>query len=527
MRVTNSTLLRNYERNLNRLATHKFGSEKKIYSGRKFARASESPLSASKALTIRKQLSHTKQYMENLDVADKFYTEAETSLLQISEKLATVRETLIYACNTPLEKEVDVNILAQQLETHAREMVSVFNTDSAERAIFGGESNSPEPFTLEIGEDNFATQILYHGVPVNAYSDYNDFPYSKDIYIDIGIGIVVDQTTQEIDPQSALKVSFNGASISGCGAAKYDASIDLNSLKKQEEYTIDLYMAGEPTTITFRAGATPEETADILNEKLTEAYQYRGVPIPKIEMQNESIDMNSLVGNKEYSLDIDVAGEKRTITFTAGNTPSENKVIINDALKAAFDGSGVTVPEFNLDIEEDIGTFSAGDDTINVEVSPASANAPVIRTTGNIVAGNETDGFENIYIAVNPKSANKPVVDNNYGFSNNYLQITLDAANALKNGDLEYANACIDKIVTSTSHLLMEIADLGNSEEFISFNKERFETRELNLKDRQDTLEATDLETEITAYKTYEALYNACLQMSSAIIPNTIFNYIN
>lgn len=92
---------------------------------------------------------------------------------------------------------------------------------------------------------------------------------------------------------------------------------------------------------------------------------------------------------------------------------------------------------------------------------------------------------------------------------------------------LDYANACIDRIVNSSENLLVEIADLGNAEEYIEFNTSRFDTRELNLKDRQKTLEATDLESEITLMKTYEAIYNAALQMSSSIIPNSIFNYIS
>ncbi len=430
MRVTNSTVLRNYDRNLRRLGKAKFDCEQNIYTGRKFSRASENPLNAAKALTIRKQLYHTDQYMENLDVAEKFYTEAETSLLQISEQLSSVREIIIYACNTTKEKDVDIQILAQQLETKAREMISVFNTDSAERAIFGGECNSAEPFTLEMGDDGFAKQILYHGVPVNAYKDCRDFPYSNDVLIDIGIGMVMDQDTQEVDPQSALRISFNGADVTGCGADKYNASIDLASMENTKKYSFDMYMANEKTTITFRAGATEAETQANINEALAAAYKDRGVPIPTVDAE------------------------------------------------------------------------------------------------GKITAGNETDGFEDIYIAVSEDTENKPTVANDYGFANNYLQITLDAANALKRGDIPYANACIDKIVTASQNLMIEIADLGNNEEFITFNKGRFETRELNLKERQDTLEATDLESEITLMKTYEALYNACLQMSSTIIPQTIFNYI-
>ena len=39
MRITNSTLLRNYDRNLKRISTAKYSSENKIYSGRQYTRA--------------------------------------------------------------------------------------------------------------------------------------------------------------------------------------------------------------------------------------------------------------------------------------------------------------------------------------------------------------------------------------------------------------------------------------------------------------------------------------------------------
>ena len=130
-----------------------------------------------------------------------------------------------------------------------------------------------------------------------------------------------------------------------------------------------------------------------------------------------------------------------------------------------------------------------------------------------------------VYLAKSDGDA--PTFKNGDTYSNNYIQVTLDAAAALRRGDLDYANACIDRIVNSSENLLVEIADLGNAEEYIEFNTSRFDTRELNLKDRQKTLEATDLESEITLMKTYEAIYNAALQMSSSIIPNSIFNYIS
>ena len=286
MRITNSTLLRNYDRNLKRISTAKYSSENKIYSGRQYTRASQSPLKAAKALTVRKQLWHTEQYKENLNVADKFYTEAETSLLQISDSLANVRETIIYACNSTKDESVDLNILAEQLETKAKEMVSIFNTDSAERAIFGGESNSAEPFTLQYDENGRAITVLYHGVPVNAMSDASGYPYSKDVYIDIGIGMVMNDN-QEIDPQSALKISFNGAAVSGCGFEGSDKDLSTLNLKSlnpgaDDDNTIRITAGGKTVTVNFKG----RNTADI-QKAIDDAFNNAGVAGPKISEKGE------------------------------------------------------------------------------------------------------------------------------------------------------------------------------------------------------------------------------------------------
>ncbi len=432
MRITNSTVLRNYDRNLKRLSQNKYSAEQRIYTGRQFSRASQNPLNAAKALTVRKQLSRTAQYKENLEVADKFYTEAETSMIQISDELATVRETLIYACNTTKDQGVDLQILSQQLDTYAHEMVSILNTNSAERTIFGGESNADQPFSLVVGEDGYATEVLYHGVPINAFEDSSDFPYSNEVYIDIGLGMQIDQETQEIDPQTGLRVSFNGAELTGCGSDPSKASVDLAAFENDKDYSIDLFLDGEKKTITFQAGATEAENQAAMQAAIDDAY-------------------------------------------------SKSKL----------------VPIVNAD----------GSITVQDKNNP-----------------NNTD--TKVYVMSTVGAENKATVKNDYQYSMNYIQVTIDAARALKEGNVGYANGCIDQIVNASESLLVEIANLGNMEEFITFNSERYDTRELNLKDRQDTLEASDLEYEITMYKTYEALYNACLQMSSSVIPNSIFSYI-
>lgn len=727
MRITNPTILRGYNRDLNRLLNLKSQTEKRITTGRKFSRAHEAPLSAAKALNVRKSLYYSAQHKENLKVANKFYTEAETSLLQVSEKMASIRETIIAAVNTTKNIE-DYNIYAQQLETNAKELCAIFNTDSAGRAIFGGESDDTSPFEIINDANGNASTVLYHGIPVNALNDYKSFPYSKEVNLDIGLGMDIDQETQEVDPQSVLKISFVGTKVSGCGAQYGVADVDLSQIKPNRSYCIDVFAGDVKKTISFMGKANPQDNVDLINDELKKAFKAQketglGYPIMdkqgvialyKDELNDDGSiktaeipvedGMCCIVNNKEknpraedlvvdndsgytnkfkvipenleegqiYSIDVKVGnGVSKTVTFKAatGDDPEARDLATIDNVQKALDKEfgegvvnisktkatlGVITSEGNkvkvscednkgmspTAVKADITTestskfntakFAAGTYTFsvpggtNITVTLADGDKIVDKfnaatadykmdtdgvikkadgtyvlgitckdaTGANVASGFKTDysidlgsmiaganydlkvvmdngkdiknisfkagadkaetlkniqdalngtkvtltekGTSGVYqlsdgaAIANPVTASKdnPVVDRESIYSNNYIQLTLDAARALRQGDIEYANGCIDRIVTANENLLVEIADLGCNEEFISFNIDRITTREENLSERQVDLEATDAKSEITLWKTYEAMYNACLQMSSSVVPNSIFNYI-
>lgn len=716
MRVTNSVIMRGFNRDLNRVGTLKNDTMHRITSTRKFNRASEAPLSAAKALNVRKSLYFSAQYKENLKVADSFYTEAETSLLQVSDKLASVRETIIAAVNTT--KSIDeYNIYAQQLERYAEELCSVFNTNTAGRAIFGGESNDGMPFTIEKDANGNASTVLYHGVPLNAMNDPKSFPYSNDVLGDIGLGIDVDQQTQEIDSQSALRISFNGPEVSHCGTERGVADIDLTTIQAGRRYCIDVFADNVKKTITFTGSvnADPDaaraENLAAIQAELDEAFK-KSSEVPIIDKQgvisltnggivcavnnkyaertqqlgidNDSgytkkyrLDVEKLMPGKEYSVNVTIGKETRTVVFAAGSDTDPDKADeaslhnLQNALTEAFKGTdykpNVSFTEANkgtitcegetVSISSDseskidnafivngnkinaiglekgkeykfvvgVGTksqeckFTAtgveADDfaAIKAQIEGAALGATVtVNTDGTIsvtqptttaaanhgtgtalnaagkvdldnienknyeidvtvdgttktvkfkgVKGDGETTLKNLNAALKREFINESV-DVNYtaadGFkssaksfsiysttttadgsgdvnpiemdtiySNNYIQLTLDAAKALRNGDIDYANGCIDRIVSANEKLLIEIANLGCNEDFISFNIDRLTTREYNSLERQNELESANLEEETTLLKTYSALYNACLQMASEVVPNSIFNYM-
>lgn len=718
MRVTNSVIMRGFNRDLNRVGNLKNQTMHRITSTRKFNRASEAPLSAAKALNVRKSLYFSAQYKENLKVADSFYTEAETSLLQVSEKLASVRETIIAACNTT--KSIDeYNIYAQQLERHAEELCAVFNTDTAGRAIFGGESDDGSPFTIEKDANGNASTVLYHGVPLNAMNDPKAFPYSNVVVGDIGLGIDVDQQTQAIDEQSALRISFNGSEVSGCGAEKGVADIDLSTIKAGRKYCIDVFADNVKKTITFYGStnadtdaARAENLANIqaeldevfkksdeipiidnqgvisltnggivcaVNNKYAERTQQLGIDNDSGYTKKYKLDVENLVPGKEYTVNVTIGDETRTVVFAAGDDPDPDKedeaslhnlqnalteafsdtdykpnVSFTEANKGVITCEGETVKVLS-DTKTTIDSSFLGDgNTINAEGLEAGKEYTFTVTVGNVskkcsftaegdntadkgkieaeitrVMGdmglnasitngkvtltppgaptvtNDTasiydnatkkidfDSIDNknytftIKVGTETKdikfrgvkgdneatqknlnaALKREFVNTNYDvtyteadgikastkalsiysttksteegtgdenpiemekiYSANYIQLTLDAAKALRNGDIGYANGCIDRIVSANEKLLVEIANLGCNEDFISFNIDRLTTREYNSLERQNDLESANLEEETTLLKTYSALYNACLQMASEVVPNSIFNYM-
>lgn len=744
MRITNSTILRGYNRDLNRVLNLKNATEHRITTNRRFSRASEQPLAAAKALIVRKSLYYGEQHTENLKTANEFYTEAETSLLQVSEKMAQISETIVAACNTTKDIQ-EYNIYAQQLETSARELCAIFNTDSAGRTIFGGESNDQMPFAILNDSNGSPATVTYHGVPVNAMNDYKEFPYSANVNIDIGLGMVTDQNTHETDEASVLRISFNGTKVSGCGAEYGVADIDLSSIEKDRTYSIDVYAGNVKKTIDFTCGS--DDNADKvkqINDELEKAYaktRAYNKPVPRMDEQgviyladydnnnytpveggicsvvnneyakrtskvvvdNDSgytnkfkVNVEQLEEGKTYTLDVTVGDTKKVISFKAAEESDpetrdlETIKNIQNALDEAFgadevsvtkegitkgiisaEGKNVTVRahDFTAELEHETVqvnsestykinfgamkpgqkytvriavrnwddnsetsrdvTFTAGadasasasslkyvlehntdlptidpglvfwvheDGTITTPehrtVTPSAIastsddvkSASITRDTtysmdldsikpdlsykikvlhGTTVRDIEFKGgadkaetVKNIQTALDADTAfgagtitvaadgkvtaadnqdvvlsnsvdvEKQIVERERIYSNNYIQLTLDAARALRQGDIGYANGCLDRIATAKENMLAEIADMGCNEEFIDFNLTRITTRSENLSERQNDLEVADAKKEITLWKTYEAMYNACLQMSSSVVPNSIFNYI-
>lgn len=215
MRVTNSSIARNYTANLNRNYARLNEASLKV-GGRSYNTMAENPASAVRAMSIRRSLSMIDGYLDNAKSAQQILAGAEKTLLQISKINQDIQESFTGALNSTNAPERD--ILATHLEKLQSEILSCANGQFSDRYMFGGTNTQTRPFTVDD-----TGNLLYNGVNVSTITDRSDpaFAYLfKDAsYLDIGLGLTMEggPGTQKPVENSAYKNSFVGIDFFGYG----------------------------------------------------------------------------------------------------------------------------------------------------------------------------------------------------------------------------------------------------------------------------------------------------------------------
>jgi flagellar hook-associated protein 3 FlgL len=115
------------------------------------------------------------------------------------------------------------------------------------------------------------------------------------------------------------------------------------------------------------------------------------------------------------------------------------------------------------------------------------------------------------------------------GYPKNLIQLTLDAANIAHTGDLERVGELsqyIDKTAESVTNISTAITELGVRYTSLEYYTTKNEDSRSSLRERQNTVEGSDVLKDITDYYAIEAAYNASLQMGANILPMSIFDFI-
>jgi flagellar hook-associated protein 3 FlgL len=115
------------------------------------------------------------------------------------------------------------------------------------------------------------------------------------------------------------------------------------------------------------------------------------------------------------------------------------------------------------------------------------------------------------------------------GYSTNLIQLTLDAGHFASTGDINNVDELakyIDKSDDAATNIRTTITELGVRYNSLDYYLSKNEDARFALWERQNTIEGTNIEEEITKYYAVQAAYDASLKMGANILPRSIFDFI-
>ena len=196
MRVTNSMmigqLMKNLNKNLKRMENHHY----QLATGKSIVRPSQDPVGITRSLQARTELSKIEQYIKNVEDAKAWLVEAETALDEINSLIVRAYELTVDAANDSKTPE-DRQAIAKEIDQLMKQLLEAANSSYAGRSVFGGYNTAEKPF--EVREIDGQMFLLYNGEEIANLSDPDSQPdvnvVLEKIEFEVGAGVKMDIAT--------------------------------------------------------------------------------------------------------------------------------------------------------------------------------------------------------------------------------------------------------------------------------------------------------------------------------------------
>lgn len=156
MRVTNSMIIRNTLYNLNRNLNTLDKTNTQLSTGKRINRPSDDPVSASKALKLRADVSEIGQYQRNTDDALSWLDITESAIDNLEDVIHRAKELSVEA-STETFGEEDRETMANEMRELREQIMTIGNTTYAGRYIFSGFQTDEPLFQKDALTGNIIT----------------------------------------------------------------------------------------------------------------------------------------------------------------------------------------------------------------------------------------------------------------------------------------------------------------------------------------------------------------------------------
>lgn len=215
MRVTSGMMYKDYLKNLNNNLSSMSKLQTQMSSGKRITRPSDDPIGMISSMQTRVKMYKSEQYSENVSKALIWLEQTESSVLEMNEIIKTAYEKAVYLSSDFLTHE-DKTAAAEQIGQYRDHVVTIGNSKSGDKYIFGGYNVTLPPFVVDATGD-----ILYNGYDLTDAS--NPSLLAED----------ADSIEYEIGFDVKMSISTTGTQLFGMGDNNVYTVLDdfYNALK--------------------------------------------------------------------------------------------------------------------------------------------------------------------------------------------------------------------------------------------------------------------------------------------------------
>ena len=307
MRITYRMMTSKYTDNLNKQSVELDRLNTQVSTGRAFSRTSEDTSTAIRAYQVRKNISKVESYQGNIEFAEDYLTNTESSMNSIEGSLSDAMQKILQGMNGS-QSEDDRAIIANEIRTIQVQILETLNTNVTDGYIFGGSNSTDKPFTV----DETTGKLQYNGVDLDSLdlSDAADKAQydqlaSDSLYVDIGLGVEFD-ASGEVNRNTVFNYSIPGISFVGVGTTDVGGEAVSNNIynllgeladeldKSDDDYSFDRMDALYSQFETVKQ-STYQKTTEIGSktnylEFMTERYDTQTLNMQTRQTDLEGID---------------------------------------------------------------------------------------------------------------------------------------------------------------------------------------------------------------------------------------------
>lgn len=148
-RVTNQTMMRTAQHNLQTNAAQLAKLQSQASSQNKISRPSDDPSAAANSLQVRAQQRANEQYGRNIDDGNGWLTTVDSALAATTTLMNSVRDLTVQGANDGAMSQPAKEAIAIQLESLKKDLLARANTQYGGRSVFAGNSDAKSAFDMD------------------------------------------------------------------------------------------------------------------------------------------------------------------------------------------------------------------------------------------------------------------------------------------------------------------------------------------------------------------------------------------